>query len=831
MTTARIRSITISVVLLLIVFSYAVFSFYTHKQKGEETPPESGALLGNPLPSIEQFEYNSFIKSALDGKCVSLPGATRQNDAHIISGDCWEHTKGRIWFDQVADGYTYQLRFQYSGKCLEPEGGENNAKVVQRVCHRGDFERPQISEENQLWNIVDQGNGKFSIVHFNSGLAMTALTGNDGENSFYLRSSNQSNSQNFSYLNKVTHESSPSEMGMWGNLIAWPFVPVHAAALFDDTFLTWASNEKESFTNLSSKSTWSSVFDAATGTFLTSNNPTHDMFCAGTVLLENGSVFVSGGNPQAEQSSGFDPLSKTWSPLSPMRQQRWYGTNVLTGDGDVLSTFAKGAQEIPELYSNENNSWQDLPGADMSDMRDEQDMHNALAVGYSPDLSWYAFMHTAPDGRIFNSGPLSTLHWFDTDGTGSSEVAGTPPGNAIARQYGSAAMYDVGKILVSGGSDPRVTGPIDNGDSGQILSATDTAFTVDINAATPTIEAIGSMVSRRSNHNSVVLPTGEVLVIGGSKTGIQFNDTATAWWSEIWNPQSQLWRSVAPISTPRGYHSWALLMRDGSVLSGGGGLCDTCPANHPDAQIFYPPYLFSNNGQASNRPKIMSATSTAQVGSTIMVSVDRSINHLNLVRLSSTTHSINTDQRFIPLTFEQNSNTQYVSTLSSNTHVLTPGMYWIFAVDAQGVPSEGHVLHVEALDEMAEPLLEMATNDDTLELQKNVDINIPLTPTGFDASSLNASAIDLPAGLSLDLQTHSLVGQAKDEGDGSFVLSVSDDSKQLTQRIYYTINPSFKTGAIGGGNSVSGGSVGLWFLLLLAASCIGQRVRATKLQA
>ena len=819
-------------VLIALTLAYFLLHLNSPPQENRFPAPETAALQNAPLLSIVQNEHNSFIKIKSNGKCVSLPSYTRENDAHVLIGDCWENPRGRLWFDQEADGYAFQLRFKYSGKCLEPQGNYDNAKLVQRVCHRGDYERPLVSKDIQLWNINPQANGDFSIVHVNSGYAMTASSDNDGIDRLYLGPLSQSNTQLFSYHNKISHNSDPKIMGMWGDLISWPFVPVQAAALYDDTVLSWSSNERSSFTELSSKTSWSSVFDVPTETFLSSNNPTHDMFCAGSVLLEDGSVLASGGNPVADQTSSFDPVSKTWISLSPMRQQRWYGTNVLTGRGEVLAGFAKGAQEIPELYTPGNNSWQDLPGADTSDMRDEQDMGNALTANNSSSLQWYAFMHTAPDGRIFNSGPLSIMHWYGTEGSGSAEVAGSPPDSSFTRQYGSAVMYDVGKLLVSGGSDPRVAGLIDNGDSGQNLSATDTAYTVDINAATPIVEAIDNMSSRRSNHDSVVLPTGEVLIIGGSKTGVLFNDTGNAWWTEIWNPQSRQWRTTAPISTPRGYHSWALLMRDGRVLAGGGGLCGDCPANHSDAQFFYPPYLFSDNGQAANRPSILSATSVAHVGSTVTVSTDRNINNLNLVRLSSTTHSINTDQRFIPLTFEEHNGYQYSTTLSSNTNVLTPGMYWLFAIDALGVPSEGHVLHIKSLDEHSAPLLEMLSGNDTLELNKGDELNIQLASAGYDSTTLVASAIGLPAGLRLDQPTHSLKGQAEHEGNGSFLLSISDGSKQLTQRISYNVNSSTKSGATGSTSKPvvsSGGSIDPWLLLLLGFPLIIQRLRKRSL--
>jgi len=90
------------------------------------------------------------------------------------------------------------------------------------------------------------------------------------------------------------------------------------------------------------------------------------------------------------------------------------------------------------------------------------------------------------------------------------------------------------------------------------------------------------------------LPNGEVLIIGGNTTGQNFSDVGSVLPAEIYNPVTNTWRVVDSISIPRNYHSTALLMKDGRVLSAGGGACGNgCAANHLDGQIFSPPYLFS----------------------------------------------------------------------------------------------------------------------------------------------------------------------------------------------------------------------------------------------
>ena len=70
-------------------------------------------------------------------------------------------------------------------------------------------------------------------------------------------------------------------------------------------------------------------------------------------------------------------------------------------------------------------------------------------------------------------------------------------------------------------------------------------------------------------------------------------------------------------ATPRLYHSTAVLLVDGRVLSGAGGLDQLRGAtDFPNAQIFSPPYLFRGA-----RPVIVSAPSAITYNSTFTVVV------------------------------------------------------------------------------------------------------------------------------------------------------------------------------------------------------------------
>ena len=58
-------------------------------------------------------------------------------------------------------------------------------------------------------------------------------------------------------------------------------------------------------------------------------------------------------------------------------------------------------------------------------------------------------MFVAPNGKVFCAGPSQTTRYLDITGTGAwSSVANS---NYGTRNWGSAVMYDDGKVLLMGG--------------------------------------------------------------------------------------------------------------------------------------------------------------------------------------------------------------------------------------------------------------------------------------------------------------------------------------------------------------------------------------------
>ena len=474
----------------------------------------------------------------------------------------------------------------------------------------------------------------------------------------------------------------PGDKGAWGPIIPWPHVPVSAANLPDGRILTWASNERYSFPgSVGSEFTFTAVWDPADNSIVEIDQPGHDMFCAHQVMLEDGKVFVAGGRNQGQTpfTSVFDADTNQWIPLNDMQRGRWYPTAVIMADGTVANFIGSGGSNTAEKYLPDTGQWELMTGLDF----------NPMILNYSSsqygERNWWPLLHLAPNGQIFHAGPTPQMHWIDTTGVGAS----TPVGSEFTDWYpkhGTIVMYDEGKLISAGGWV-----------QGTSIASTDRVMTIDISGAVPIVEEIDPMLSPRKFQNGVMLPNGEVLVVGGNTSGQKFNDSGTVLQAEVWNPTTGAWRWMSAMSVPRNYHSIALLLPDATVLSAGGGLCN-CSADHADGQVFSPPYLFNPDGSPATRPAILSAPVAVRPGDSFQIVADSDITHFSAVKMSSTTHAMNTDLRYLPISFTGSAGT-YQLTAHSNPNVLTPGYWMLFALNAQGTPSIAHVIQVRSFNE------------------------------------------------------------------------------------------------------------------------------------
>ncbi|KAI4276113.1 MAG: hypothetical protein L6R35_006231 [Caloplaca aegaea] len=481
-------------------------------------------------------------------------------------------------------------------------------------------------------------------------------------------------------LSAAAYKAPATSKGLWGATLDFPIVPAAAAVLQGSgKVLLWSSYRAYDFGGGSgSGTTETAIYDPATSTVSRRvvTNTQHDMFCPGISLDAGGRIFVTGGN-DAPKTSIYDSNANSWIAAPNMKIARGYQSSATLSNGNIFTiggSWSGGrGNKNGEVWNAVTNTWSLLPGCPVAPMLTA----DAQGIFRSDNHGW---LFGWKSGSVFQAGPSKAMNWYTATGTGAQKPAGLR-GNDPDSMNGNAIMYDAvnGKILTVGGA-PNY----------QDNDATSNAHVVTIGSpgTTASVAAVGSMANRRGFHNSVVLPDGKVLVTGGEVRPVPFSDAGAVLTPELFNPATSSFSTVNPEAVPRTYHSWSLLLPDATVISGGGGLCGSCSTNHPNAQIFSPAYLFNADGSKAARPVInsVSATSVA-VGTTMTVTTNSAVMSWSLVRYASVTHSVNTDQRRVPLKPEATNGNTYTLRIPSDSGVALPGSWMLYAMNAQGVPS------------------------------------------------------------------------------------------------------------------------------------------------
>ena len=457
------------------------------------------------------------------------------------------------------------------------------------------------------------------------------------------------------------------QVGRWGPLVNWPVVGVHVALLKNGKVLAYDSVGDAATENFPVHDhTRATVWDPATGSHSPVNVTTgHNVFCSGLAHLTDGSLFLAGGNKNAQldgiaQTHVFDSDTNTWTLGASMAAERWYPSVTPLSNGEMLITGGR-----PALH----------------EVRRTDGGLRALGSA-SLNLPLYPWMDVAPDGRAFYSGPDQTMRSLNTAGAGSWQTFGQR--DSLNRDYGSRAFFDVGRILVAGGA-----------------SSSRDARVINLNGATPQVSQTAPMAFGRRQHNLTVLADGTVLATGGNSSGAPLVDLGNGVYAaELWNPATGTWATLAAEQATRQYHSTALLLPDGRVLSSGGGICGTCDQVGylaKNAQVFTPPYLFKKDGSGAlaPRPTVAGAPGSVAYGAGFQINTAdaAAIRKVGLVRLGAVTHSVNMEQRYVPLTFTAGAGS-LAATAPANARVAPPGVYMLFVVDASGVPSVAKMVRV-----------------------------------------------------------------------------------------------------------------------------------------
>ena len=139
--------------------------------------------------------------------------------------------------------------------------------------------------------------------------------------------------------------------------------------------------------------------------------------------------------------------------------------------------------------------------------------------------------------------------------------------------FHTATLLPSGKVLVVGGSD----------NSG---NATNSAQLYD--PATGKWTGTNTMAKARYAHTATLLPNGEVLVVGGTTNQYDLTGAGLVQTVELFNPTNSTWTTTGALNFQRWFHT-ATLLANGKVLVTGGMNSNSYPATILTSSELYDP--------------------------------------------------------------------------------------------------------------------------------------------------------------------------------------------------------------------------------------------------
>jgi hypothetical protein len=397
-----------------------------------------------------------------------------------------------------------------------------------------------------------------------------------------------------------------------------------------------------------------------------------DLFCCGHAHLPDGRLVAAGGTERydpffgLEQCVVFDPDAGEWTPGPEMSEGRWYPTLIALPDGDVLAVSGLGADGFLSLVPErlDGAGWARLP--------------------QSPPWPMYGHLFLLADGRLFYSGGQYGAN------NGQRPAVWDPVTGSVAQVDGLPEPQfrnQAASVLLPPAQDQKVMIIGGGGADVHAIGTTGTTAIADLTAATPTYVQGPPLHHPRMHLCATLLPDRTVLVNGGS--GMEESHHHVSPHAEIYHPAENRWQGAAASRVDRLYHSVALLVPDGKVVTAGSN-----PQRKDEElriEVFWPPYLF-----AGPRPAVAPDTDRLHYGDTVTAQVEAvgGLREASLLRPGATTHSCDVAQRLVDLPLRATGPDTVELDVPGSAGVAPPGWYLLVVVSDAGVPSEGVWVHL-----------------------------------------------------------------------------------------------------------------------------------------
>jgi hypothetical protein len=531
--------------------------------------------------------------------------------------------------------------------------------------------------------------------------------------------------------NNIRLDNDPHKVGKWEKAFESRVVGIHTSLLHNGKvlFFTYPSKENHHHNHANNNNVHSHGSAERTGDSEVLDPITKEskkialernIFCGGACFLEDGNLFVAGGqyqtiysfwDPPSRDIHNFNTAEERWIRLRDKEKNkfmemkaRWYPTCLTLADGKVLIISGRYSFYAINfwIFRFVNNTLQ------FFDPKGSLQAPQKLPF----EIALYPFMHLLPSGKVFvHSGTISRLYNLSTN---MWDTVKQPKENRSAEkqqqiveyktQYefsrtnpgqGTSVMLPLfptpdppyrARIMIIGGAgsdNPVIQTP-----------ATEKAEIIDFGELNPRWKFTQSMNNQRVMPDAIILPNAKILVVNGSSKGKSDTAVDPVLDAELFDPELEIWEIMSPMTVPRLYHAAAILLPDGRVLvSGTDGEWNKPPYNKDqrNIEIFDPPYLFHQQ-----RPKIMAVPSNLTYNTLfdIETPIPDNIASVALIRSSSVTHSLNTDQRYVGLEIVSSSYNKLKLKSPPDGKIAPPGYYMLFVLDRNETPSIAKFVHI-----------------------------------------------------------------------------------------------------------------------------------------
>jgi hypothetical protein len=380
----------------------------------------------------------------------------------------------------------------------------------------------------------------------------------------------------------------------------------------------------------------------------------------------------------------FDPIAERYVRTGDLVEPRWYPTLAPMPNGDILAV--SGLDEFGRM----------LPGDNERYLVSKREWVPA------PELRrvfpTYPALFQTKDDRLFFSGS-NAGYGSDTEGRTPGLWDVTKNKFQVVPGLEDAGMTETSaSVMLPPAQDQKVM-ILGGGEVGDSPVSTARTAIADLDEKSPRYRPGPDLPAPARYLSTVVLPDDTVFTSGGSSgyrggpyQGKNRSDLLAA---QLYDPAREVFREAAAPTVGRNYHSEALLLPDGRVVTMGSDPIYDETGENPGTfeqriEIYSPPYLFKGEPpQLGGGPRTIKYGRGAPYAT---ADADR-IAGARLVRPSAVTHGTDVDQRSVELGVSRTPGGVTV-TVPDDPGLAPSGWYMLFLIDDEGVPSKGRWVRV-----------------------------------------------------------------------------------------------------------------------------------------